>query len=124
MMFADDGLIARCSNNPVCSGYHHAKRARRGAGESTEDDQAQMYGRAGVELLRARLILLSSQSRLSGNGNDYEVVATVNTVVRWSSVFIRLGRFLTGRPNRLCAVKCRMKGSAGEPHSSQRDRTR
>ena len=38
------------------------------------------------------------------NGNDYEVVATVNPVFRWSSVFIRLWRFLTGRPNRLCAV--------------------
>ena len=29
----------------------------------------------------------------------------------------------TGCPNRLFAVVCRMKGSVGEPHSDQRDRT-
>jgi hypothetical protein len=42
-------------------GRHRAleQRPRRRAGGSTEDLQRQMYGRAGVELLRARLIPLS-----------------------------------------------------------------
>jgi len=46
----------------------------------------------------------STASFLASYGNDYEVVAPVNTVFRWSAVFTCLVRFLTGRPNRLCAV--------------------